>query len=288
MEESNTLLRLEVLSRGSHMHTICNGVCENISLTCGRENCNADRLACLKRAEGVTGLEGHSTHHVIWEDGTRELMKPIMANGDEIRGWVAKRDNIVQFTHPITSMKVMAFKQNTPVRGWISWRVNIGQPFYRTRGDVWNEARMMNEDQEKVLRLLSADASDLWEHLSGMAEVMDKRILNPGHPNSEWPIGEIRHDEVPLNKFFEDFNPCERQYLEIPKDCKLRREMELEGRECSISTRERIKWALGLHTLWKIVKQWRKVHAMAEHKKYSPGGMGHKRAREDFEARADE
>ena len=210
-------------------------------------------------------------------------MKPVYANGDEIRGWFAKRDNLVQFTHPITALKTINFNHVLPVRGWISWRAKIGQPFYRLRADVWNGVRAMHEEEESVKRLLSVDATDIWDHLSGMAEVMDKRILNPGHPEAEGPLGEIRHEDVPLNKFFEDYNPCERAYFELPADCALRQQMHREGRMCQIMTKERIKWALGLHTLWKIVKQWRKVHAIAEDKKYRPGGVGHKRAREEWE-----
>ena len=284
MEETNNLLRREVRRRGSAMTHTCDGICTEIIVKAGRENTSAERLS---RSVGVEGCKSFHTYHVIWDDGTRELMKPVLVNEDEIRGWFAKRGDTVQFTHPITSLRVMDFHHKTPVRGWISWRVKLGQPFYRERSDVWNVLSREHEEQEQVLRLLSVDAAEIWDHLAGMAEIIDKRILNAGAHNEE-PTGSVQHDDVPLNKFMEDYNPCFRRWQEHPLDKEVRKAMLNEGRPCSIYSKERIRWSLGLHTLWKIVKQWRKVHEAAEEKKFRPEHVGYKRARDEFEECAGE
>lgn len=282
MEETNNLIRREVRRRGSAMTHSCDGICTEIVVTAGRENTSDAHNKRLSRGIGVEGCDSCHTYHVIWDDGTRELMKPILVNEDETRGWFAKRGDTVQFTHPITSLRVMDFHHKTAVRGWISWRVKLGQPFYRERSYVWNVLSREHEEQEQVLRLLSVDATEIWDHLAGMAEIIDKRILNAGAHNEE-PTGSVQHDDVPLNKFMEDYNPCFRRWQEHPLDKEVRKAMLNEVRPCSIYSKERIRWSLGLHTLWKIVKQWRKVHTAAEDKKYRPGGVGHKRAREDWQ-----
>lgn len=204
--------------------------------------------------------EAARVHHVIWQDGTRQQMQCELVNRDEIRGWWARRVDTFAFTTPVCNFKMIDFAappNGVALQAWCSWKLNVGQRAWRCNDTEYNPMLKQRHDVAVDYIFSGMDMDD------GMVTLTERK---------KNPYGKVTNTfiELPVTKFIEDFNPCSRKRRKSPY-----------GRDVEVV---RLAFALSLATLWKIKVQWRRVHLICEAKKYAPGGIGHKRARAEFEA----
>jgi len=249
-------------------HFVLTGVPLTVEVTAGRQN--KQHVPPEEDAQ-QKALEEARVHHVIWADGTRQQMHCELVNGGDIRGWWARNGNTFAFTAPIVNIQCVHFAlppMGVKLSAWVSWKLNIGQRAWRFTDREYNWQLGHHED-------VPSDCI-----FSGMDDYMV--VLTERKQHSDGRIGR-NYIEMPINKFIEDFSPCGRtrgsvamQRFAVPH--------WLSAANPHSSLQVKMQFSFTPATLWKIRKQWMKVHLKCEEKKYAPGGLGHKRARSDFEA----
>lgn len=155
--------------------------------------------------------------------------------------------------------------------GAMTLSFRLGEKFY----DLPHAERHEGEWRlfQDSIRVISVDAS--------------KRILTL-ETTIELDGVHVSHEvtELPVSKFMQDYDPyadiVQKQMNKWHLDCFDAKERE-EPMPPFIGQYALPFSPFCMSTVIKIKRQWRKLHLLCQHKKFAPGGVGHKRAREEFE-----
>jgi len=244
------------------------GVPLTVKVTVGRQNKlhipqeeNAQRRA----------MEEARLHHVIWADGTRQQMHCELVNKDEIRGWWARKGSTFAFTAPTAGIRCIDFAMppiGITLSVWVSWKLDIGQR-------AW---RFTDREYNPQLRSYVDVPSDCI--FSGVDDCMV--VLTERKQHSDGTVGR-NYIEMPISKFIEDFSPCGRTKRNTDSTDGFWVPHWLGASNPRSCLPVKNSFSFTPATLWKIRKQWMKLHLKCEEKKYAPDGLGYTRARVDFE-----
>jgi hypothetical protein len=218
--------------------------------------------------------------HIFNNDGQAERvrMKPVVIKGG-LRGYwclSGSGNGSCAFRWQLTEGKTFPGPGgNRPIGGGIGFELKPGQDVF-SQTDLCVNQHTGNWDSVRVVDAFCGAAN------------MDKMQMQTTIVRAEGFV-KHHHDALPIHVFMERYNPFYTLRERKLRQWKTSIPFYFTDHYDSITARQTapstlvMPWAFGPATLWKVVKQWRKVHLAAEAKKYRPGGVGHKRARDNFE-----
>ncbi len=250
-----------------------------------------DRVPLLKQPRGfkesvnVSACRGYgvpvrTTHTLFADDGVAVRVPMLMVNGS-ISWHFATHKNQTAFNWTINPHEPM--EASDEVKEWLhTWKcggigytLRDGQRFYRTTEERFNRTLSKWEFRHILVQFVSSNREEQLVHLRRVTE-------------TEKGLVEREEETLPVKKFMDDYCPVEEATYQALRKYEIDAHERNQTSESPIdhavsNVHAHLVPALSLYTLWKILRQWRKVHLRAEEKKYAPGGVGQKRAREEFE-----
>jgi hypothetical protein len=226
-----------------------------------------------------------AAHTIFTEDDGTSVRVPLWKVEGSIRmRWRVFKQSVA-FSWVIHETTPFYFYQLTDFGAWAStWNggetsmiLKFGQNFYRDNSDVWDQARHRWGSEHKLFRLVSVDEEKQLVCMLAITETVSGGVERSVY-------------ELPVSKFMQLYDPVkeltDREYRKYRIE---NYERVARGETPRAITRSpHLLPTFSLNTLWKIVRQWRKVKLLVMERMYAPGGVGAKRARDDFEHRLQE
>lgn len=219
--------------------------------------------------------------HIFNNNGQTERvrMKPVVING-ELRGYwclSGSGNGSCAFRWQLTEGKTFPGPDgNKPIGGGIGFELRPEQDVF-SQTDLCVNQHTGNWDSVTVVDAFCGAAN------------MDVMQIQTTVVRAEGFV-KHHHDALRIGDFMERYNPLHTLRQRALREAKASIPSYFTDHSITaLQARSHdpvMPWAFGPVTLWKVVKQWRKVHLAAEAKKYRPGGIGHKRARDNFEHHA--
>lgn len=226
--------------------------------------------------------ENNADHMHIWEDGTREKMTICLANLKDVRGWYCVHGNTAVFQWPI----VPSSPENLVLEG----KSLVDKTDASTRHAVYNICMSMG-DKEKYLKLADQSVAHFGKIKASFGDLIAYREhremeRKPGGDGPEWreivykaPVHFLflcmENETVVLRTTYPDGPQLEE--LPVTKfliEYSLSRHLSPNKVSVPLST------ALSLAIVCKAVIKFRRLHLVAQERKFAPGGVGFKRALE--------
>ena len=224
------------------------------------------------RSDDLPPVDEDPIHLFLNDDGVavRRPMVPIIVRS-ELRGWWCIHQDRVAFAWPLQASQ----PPFTRLGGcsYATIELKIGQRFWRNHDLSFNSRDLTYGDRDELVSLVGFDYETNSVILSTTTETSDDALVTRVV------------DSLPINKFLADFDVNVHYRANAHNKWKLASYTGAAQRTV-VPNEPVLPWAFTLGTVLKIRRAWRKVHMRAEEKKFSPGGVGAKRAREEFEGLA--
>tara|TARA_S200000501_G_C20819460_1_gene742134 strand:- start:818 stop:1690 length:873 start_codon:yes stop_codon:yes gene_type:complete len=210
-----------------------------------------------------------ATVYCIFPDGTRLPMKPIFANERELRGFYARHGKYHYFSFRFTSPnpidpRAVALGQDRT--GHIAFMLKEGQSFWRETRDIHVPMESRWEELHQYVRFVMVQGQDT-EFPVVVLHRMTQRETGTSRSTLE---------ELPINKFLEDYNP-NASFLSTEAERRNTFRKRAERRLVSEPQGLPFPHAVSELMLLKCMLKFRALHRKAQERKFAPGGSGHKR-----------